>query len=52
MAMRADEVINPVIELGMCAGHVHAINCTARLDGDRVYLSDIEPFAFAGVVVQ
>ena len=48
----ADEVINPVIELGMCAGHVHAINCTARLDGDRVYLSDIEPFAFAGVVVQ
>ena len=47
----ADVAIAPVIELGEKYSGIKFISCSGRLDGDKVYLSDIAPFAFAGFEV-
>lgn len=49
--MFADWVFEPVIELDDVYSEVEFINCNGRLEGDKVYLSDIPPFGFAGFEV-
>ena len=44
----ADVAIAPVIELGEKYSGIKFISCSGRLDADKVSLSDIAPFAFAG----
>lgn len=47
----ADIAIDPVIELGAEYSDIKFINSGGRLEKDKVYLSDINPFAFAGFEV-
>lgn len=47
-----DDVLDPVVELAKPYSQIEFIHCTGRLDGDRVYLSDIAPFGFAGFEVK
>ena len=47
----ADIAIDPVAELDQAYKNIKFINCSGRLENDKVYLSDIAPFAFAGFVV-
>ncbi|MBQ7118810.1 MAG: hypothetical protein IJO09_01215 [Oscillospiraceae bacterium] len=46
-----DSVIDPVIELDSEYSEIECINCTGEIKGDKVYLSEIPPFSFAGFVV-
>lgn len=48
----ADEVLNPVIELDEEYESVEFINCSGKLEKDKVYLSEIQPFAFAAFTVK
>ncbi|MBQ0110365.1 MAG: hypothetical protein KBS41_00340 [Oscillospiraceae bacterium] len=48
----ADEIIEPVVELSNEYSQITAINCTAKVEGNKVYLSDIAPYAFAGFTVK
>lgn len=48
----ADDVINPVVELGTRWDNIEFINCTGRLEGDKVLLDTISPFGFAGFEVR
>ena len=48
----ADIAINPVIELDKTYSSVRFINCDGKLDGDKVYLTDISPYAFVGFEVR
>lgn len=48
----ADIAINPVIELDKKYSSVRFINCDGTLDGDKLYLSDIPPYAFVGFEVR
>lgn len=50
--MFADAVFEPTVELDGSYSAVEGIGCTARLAGDRVILSDIAPFSFAGFTVK
>ncbi|MEA4890645.1 MAG: hypothetical protein VB070_14405 [Clostridiaceae bacterium] len=43
-----DSVLDPVVHLSEPYSHVQGINCTCRVDGDKVYLSDIPSFSFVG----
>lgn len=47
----ADTAIEPVVELEGVFRDIRFINCTGRLEKNKVYLSDIPPFAFAGFEV-
>lgn len=47
----ADIAIDPVAELDKTYKDIKFINCSGKLENDKVYLSDIAPFAFAGFVV-
>ena len=47
----ADTAIDPVIELGEEYSSIKFINCDGRLEKDKIYLSDINPFTFAGLEV-
>lgn len=47
----ADTVIEPVVELSKEYSKIEFINCDGRLEGDRVYLTDIPSFGFAGFEV-
>lgn len=47
----ADTAIDPVIELGAEYSDIKFINSGGRLEKDKVYLSDINPFAFSGFEV-
>ena len=47
----ADIAIDPVVELGEAYGSIKFINCNGRLENDKVYLDDINPFAFVGFEV-
>ena len=44
----ADTAIEPVIELGDTYSAIEFINCSGKLSVDKVYLSDIAPYSFAG----
>ena len=48
----ADIVIEPVVELAEEYSEIEFINCNGRIDGDKVYLSDISPFGFVGFEVK
>lgn len=47
----ADTAIEPVVQLGESYDSIKFINCDGRLENDKVYLNDINPFAFAGFEV-
>ena len=46
-----DEIIDPVIRLDKAYSHLTCINCTGRLEGDRVLLDTIPPYGFAAFQV-
>lgn len=46
-----DEIIEPVIQLDRAYEHAQFAGCTGRLEGDRVYLSDIAPYGFCAFTV-
>lgn len=48
----ADIAIEPVVELNKKYSKIECINCDVRLDGDKVYLSDIQPFGFVAFEVK
>ena len=48
----ADSIQEPVITLDKAYKDIRFINCTGKLDGNKVSLSRMEPFAFAGFAVQ
>lgn len=47
-----DTVINPVIEPDGEYDEIEFINCGGRLEKDKVYLSKIQPYSFAGFAVK
>lgn len=48
----ADPVYEPVITLDRKYSNIQFINCTGRLEGDKVWLSPISAFTFAGFEVK
>ena len=44
----ADEIINPEIILDKEYSEIECINCTGKIEGNKVTLTDILPFSFAG----
>ena len=50
--MFADDVHEPTVELDGTYREIEFVNCSGRLDGDRVVLTDIPPFSFAGFEVR
>ena len=46
--MFADSVIHLMAELDEAYQEIYFINCNGRLEENRVFLSEIQPFAFAG----
>ena len=48
----ADEVMNPTVELDKEYKEISFENCNGRIEGERVILSDIAPFGFAGFEVR
>lgn len=48
----ADTAIEPIVELDKKYSEIAFLNCDGRLDGDKVYLSDIPPFGFVGFEVK
>ena len=48
----ADEIFEPVIELDKAYTSIECIGCTARLEGNTVHLSQLQPFSFAGFEVR
>ena len=47
----ADTAIEPAVQLEDSYTDIKFINCNGQLVNDKVYLSDIAPFAFAGFEV-
>jgi hypothetical protein len=43
----ADKVLDPVFELDKTYNSIEFANCSGRMEGNKVYLSDIEAFGFA-----
>ena len=48
----ADTAIEPKVELDKEYKEITFINCNGRLEGDKVVLTDIEPFGFVGFEVK
>lgn len=48
----ADEMLAPVVELDEPYASVEFINCSGRVEGNRVYLTDIAPYSFVGFEVR
>ena len=47
----ADSVIEPVVELDKEYSEIRFINCSGRLQGKKVCLTELAPFVFAGFTV-
>ena len=47
-----DEIFEPVIELDEEYTEIEFFNCSGRLEGDKVYLSELRPYAIAGFEVR
>ena len=47
----ADSVLSPVVELDGKYSKISFINSNGRLEGDKVVMTDIPPFGFAGFEV-
>lgn len=50
--MFADSIHQPIIKLNKKYKEITFINCNGRLDGDKVYLSEMSAFTFAGFEVK
>ena len=48
----ADTAIEPMVELAESYSEIEFLNCHGKLSGNKVYLSDIPPFGFAGFTVK
>ena len=48
----ADKIFEPVIELDREYSKIEFINCSGRLEGNKVILSEMIPFSFAGFEVK
>lgn len=48
----ADGIFTPTVELDASYGSIECFGCTGRVDGNRVVLSDMQPFSFAGFTVK
>lgn len=48
----ADEIFEPVIELDKEYKSIECIGCTGRIEGNKVHLSQMNPFSFAGFEVK
>lgn len=48
----ADTAIEPIVELDKKYEKIQFINCNGRLDGDKVHLTDIQPFGFVAFEVR
>lgn len=48
----ADDVISPIITLDRSYNEIEFLNCEGRIDGDKVYLSDIAPYGVAAFTVR
>ena len=48
----ADAAENPVIELDEEYKEAEFFGCTGKISGNRIFLSDIAPFAFAGLALK
>ena len=47
-----DEIYEPVVTLDMEYRDIEFINCTGRIEGNKVYLSPISAMTFAGFEVK
>lgn len=47
----ADTAVEPVVELDEAYSSIEFINCTGKLEHNRVLLSDLSPYTFSGFVV-
>lgn len=47
----ADSVLDGVVELDCQVGDVEFFNCTGRVQGDKVIIDGIPPFAFVGIKI-
>ena len=47
-----DEIFEPVIELDGEYQEIEWINCDGRMEGNRVYLSELHPYGIAGFEVR
>ncbi len=48
----ADEIIEPVVELSQEYKTTEYINCNGSINGNKIVLSDIAPYGFAGIVLE
>ena len=48
----ADAILEPVVELDKSYSEIEFINCDGRIDGDKVYLTEIKPFGFVAFEVK
>ena len=48
----ADAVYEPVVELDREYEKIRFVNCAGRMEGDKVVLTEIKPFSFAGFEVR
>ena len=47
-----DDIYEPVVRLDKEYSEIRFVNCTGRLEGDTVYLSDIPPYGFVAFEVK
>ena len=47
-----DEIFEPIVELDRDYSEIEFINCSGRLEGSRVYLSEMAPYSVAGFEVK
>lgn len=47
-----DDIFEPVVRLDKEYSEIKFVNCTGRLEGDKVYLSDIPPYGFVAFEVK
>lgn len=47
-----DECLDPVVELADGFGSAEFINCSGELKGDKIYLSDLNPYTFSAIILK
>ena len=47
-----DECLDPVVELADSFGSAEFINCSGELKGDKIYLSDLNPYTFSAIILK
>ena len=46
-----DSIDRPVLELDRAYKHISGVNCVATLEGNKVYLSEMQPYAMSAFEV-